>query len=237
MSSLHLEILAAHFQPALVSNSTVEEDHTVQVPAQQCRHNRLSASRTMPNRRGDSLDELFFKQLRYTAVSPFDPQLECLDVLTRAERSSLLQRVKSKMALSTSTVQALVRQGSMLSEDLIGGESKWLSADADLDRRRDGLAELRDYTIKSPSDETIFKKNQLPKTTLSFSKSSKVEVGPWLGGVTGVYLEKEESLSCTMDGLTAAVVDYETICNWISAGGWCPNRQTLQLCSADWSNG
>jgi hypothetical protein len=184
----------------------------------------------MPNTAKVSADWILYKKLQYRAASPLEHQLECLDVLTKVERT-WLQRFTAKMS---SSLRPLVRQGSMLSEDLMADESKLRSTEsATLDRVQKGLGDLRNSLIKQSADEALFKKQAIQKFDLKCLTSKGASA--WVTGIAGMDLGKEESLSCTLDGLTAASVDYATIRRWMSDGAWCPNVTTLALCSADWS--
>lgn len=189
----------------------------------------------MPNSTKASADEVLYKQLQYRAVSPLEHQLECLDVLTKVERT-WLQKVMAKM--SPNSLRPLVKQGSMLSEDLMASESRWRSAGEEfatlLGGLQEGLKDLSNSRIKRCTDETLFKKKTVPKFDLTWLTTLK---GPsaWVTGIAGIDVGKEESLSCTLDGLTSASVDYATIRRLICDGGWCPNVKTLMLSSADWS--
>lgn len=185
----------------------------------------------MPKSGKASVDEVLYKQLQYRAVSPLEHQLECLDVLAKVERTRV-QRWKAKVS---SGLRPLVRQGSMLSEDLMGDASTWRTVKSEeLGGLREGLSELRNSIIEHPTDEGVFKKKVMQQVDLKCSTSKGVSA--WLMGITGIDLEKEEKLSCTLAGLISASVDYCTIRKWIAERDWCPNVTTLALCSADWSN-
>jgi len=183
----------------------------------------------MPNTAKASADGVLYKELQYRPASPLEHQLECLDVLTKVERT-WLQRFMAKMS---SSLRPLVRQGSMLSEDLTADQSKWRSTEsATFDRVQKGLADLQNSLIEQSADEALFKNKSLQKFDLKSltSKGSSALVT----GIAGMDLGKGKSLSCTLHGLTSASVDYATIRKWISDGAWCPNVTTLALCSADW---
>ena len=186
----------------------------------------------MPKSGKASVDEVLYKQLQYRAVSPLEHQLECLDVLAKVERTRV-QRLKAK---GSSSLRPLVRQGSMLSEDLMARDAaKWLTANSkELGGLRAGLIELKNSIIEHPTDEGVFKKKAMQQVDLKCSTSKGVSA--WLMGITGIDLEKGEKLSFTLDGLISASVDYCTIRKWITERDWCPNVTTLALCSADWSN-
>jgi hypothetical protein len=185
----------------------------------------------MPNTAKASADGVLYKKLQYRAASPLEHQLECLDVLTKVERTSCLQRFTAKMS---SSLRPLVRQGSMLDEDLMADESKWRSTEsATLGHVQKGLGDLRNSLIKQSADEALFKKKKLQKFDLKCLTSKGASA--WVTGIAGMDLGKGKSLSCTLDGLTSASVDYATIRRWISDGAWCPNVTTLESCSADWS--
>jgi hypothetical protein len=179
----------------------------------------------MPDTAKASADWILYKKLQYRAASPLEHQLECLDVLTKVKRT-WLQKFKAKMF---SSLRPLVRQGSMLTEDLMADESKWRSTEsATLGRVRKGLGDLPNKS----ADEALFKKNSLQKFELKCLTSK--DVSAWVMGIAGMDLGKGKRLSCTLDGLTSASVDYATIRRWLSDGAWCPNLTTLALCSADW---
>jgi hypothetical protein len=187
----------------------------------------------MPNTAKASADGILYKELQYRAASPLEHRLECLDVLTKVERT-WLQRFMAKM--SASSLRPLVRQGSMLGEDLMAAESKWRSTEsATLGHVQKGLGDLRNSLIQQSADEALFKmfkKKKLQKFDLK-SLTSK-SASACVTGIAGLDLRKEKSLSCTLDGLTSASVDYANIRRWISDGAWCPNLTTLERSSADW---
>lgn len=180
----------------------------------------------MPNNLAASAEEALYKQLKYRAANPLEHQIECLDVLSRVERS-LLQRVKSKMA---SSLRPLLKQGSMLSKERMADESGWQSADGTLARLQDGLVDLKSYMITRPSDETIFKKKNLPRLDLAWRKSNG-QSSAWFATIASDL--GEESVSCTLDGLTAASVDYPKVRQWIISGNWLPSASILQMCCAE----
>lgn len=186
----------------------------------------------MPSGAGGSIEEVFYKQLHYRSVRPLEHQLECLDVLTRVDES-LLHRVALKMPRTKLT--PLVKIGSMLTDDLMAEDSKWRrSPEGKAERLRIGKAkaQLKNALVQRlPSAE--FQKELLPKVSVGW-KNSKGAVA-WLCGITGVDLGGEESLSCTLDGLTAASVDFTKVRSWISAGDWRPDATTFKLMSVDWS--
>jgi hypothetical protein len=175
-------------------------------------------------------EEVFYKKWKYRAVDPLEHQLQCLDVLTKVEQT-LAQRVRSKFS---SKMRPLMRLGSMLDVTLMADESRWRSAEAkvNLDRMRKGLADFESVQ-KTRSSHPGFQKKKLPGLDLSFRASKGVVI--WLASVAGLDLGKEESLSCTMGGLTAASVEYATICSWVMDRDWCPNISFLQMLSSDWS--
>lgn len=178
-----------------------------------------------------SVDEVLYKKLQCRAVGPLEHQLECLDVLIKVERTRV-QKLKAKVS---SSLQPLVRQGSMLSEDLMGDASKWRTVKSEeLGGLREGLRELRNSIIEHPTDKEVFKKMAMQEVDLKCSTSKGVSA--WLMGITGIDLEKGKKLSCTLDGLISASVDYCTIRKWITERDWCPNVTPLALCNADWSN-
>jgi hypothetical protein len=94
------------------------------------------------------------------------------------------------------------------------------------------LGDLRNSLIKQSADEALFKKKSWQKFDLKCLTSKGASAS--VTGIAGVDLGKGKSLSCTLDGLTSASVDYATIRRWISDGAWCPNVTKLALCSADW---
>jgi hypothetical protein len=192
-------------------------------------HGATTGTHAMPNTAKASADGVLYKELQYRTASPLEHELECLDVLTKVERT-WLQRFIAKMS---SSLRPLVRQGSMLSEDLMADESKWRSTEsAALGHVKKGLGDLRNSLNEQSADETLFKKKKLQKFDLKCLTSKGASA--WVTGIAGMDLGKGESLSCTLDGLTSASVDYATIRRWISDGAWCPNASTLALCSADW---
>jgi hypothetical protein len=171
----------------------------------------------MPDTAKASADWVLYNELQYRAASPLEHQLECLDVLTKVGvKRTWFQRFTAKMS---SSMRPLVRQGSMLTEDLMGDESKWRST------------ESANLPNKS-ADDALFKKNSLQKLELKCLTSK--DASAWVMGIAGMDLGKGKRLSCTLDGLTSASVDYATIRRWLSDGAWCPNLTTLALCSADW---
>lgn len=176
-----------------------------------------------------SAEEVLYRQLKYRAVDPLEHNLHCLDVLIRGEQN-LVRRMMSKFS---SSMRPLVRMGSMLDVILMADKSKWRSAhQADLDRMRKGLTDLENPLKPRPSHQN-FEKKRLVSANLSFSTSNKVVL--WLASVAGIDLGNEESLSCAMDGLTAASVDYTKVCSWVMGGDWFPNIPFLQKICSDWS--
>lgn len=187
----------------------------------------------MPSGAGGAIDEVFYKQLNYRLARPLEHQLDCLDVFTRMDKS-LLHRIALKM--SSTKLTPLVRQGSMLTEDLMAEDSKWRQSPegaAELVRIRKGRARLKNALILKLSASEEFHKELLPKASFGWKNSKGVVA--WLCDITGVDLGREDSLSCTLDGLTAASVDFTKVRSWISAGDWRPDAKTLKLCSGDWS--
>lgn len=180
-----------------------------------------------------SAEEVLYKELKYRAVDPLEHTLDCLDVFTKVEET-LAQRVKSKF--SSNNMRPLMRLGSMLDLKLMAEESKWRVTGADLGSMRKGLDDLANpLKNRSSHDPENFHKNtKVPSLKLSFSNSNKIVL--WLASVAGIDLGKDESLACTMDGLTAASVNYTDICSWIMDGDWSPNLPFLQMTSSDWAD-
>jgi hypothetical protein len=175
-----------------------------------------------------SAEQVLYKDLKYRPAAPLEHQLQCLDVFFRVP-----ERLTEKlMAKIRGNMRPLMRLGSMLDVRLMGESAQWRSVDDSLRSKQEGLADLRNFMIKRPSQEH-FQKTTLPRYNFSCAASKGVVI--WLSGVAGIDLGHEDSLSCCMDGLTAASVDYVTISQWIESGEWCPNIPLLQKLSSDWS--
>lgn len=179
---------------------------------------------------GRSFEGMIYNEFKYIPVSPLEHNVHCLDVVTKVVKP-WPQRVRS---MFSSNIPHFAAQGSMLDVDLMAEESKWRSADSedDLDSMRRGLAEL-EHPLKPTPSLPNFQKKKLPESNLSFSASRTGSL--WLASVAGIALGKDESLSCKMEGLTAASVDHKKIREWITAGDWTPNQPIFQMNSSDWS--
>lgn len=188
----------------------------------------LLQTSTMSTSARESAEEVFYKTCKYIAANPLLYNVHCMDVITEA-KTSWVQRFKTKIL---SKMPEFVTWGSMLDTTLMAENSKWRSADQDLDRMRRGIADLENLLKPRPRHEN-FQKKKLPTLNLSFWTSTKGLL--WLASVVGIELGKEESLSCTMEGLTSCSVDSNKILNWTSNGDWYPNVPILQRTCSDWA--
>ncbi|KAG0601199.1 hypothetical protein M758_11G091900 [Ceratodon purpureus] len=176
-----------------------------------------------------SADQVLYKHLKYRPAAPLEHKLQCLDVLVRSK-----ERLPEKlMAKVRGNMRPLMRIGSMLDVGLMGESAQWRSVDDSLRSKQEGLADLQNFTIKRPSQNQHFQKTTLP--TYNFSCAASKGAVIWLSGFAGIDLGHEDSLSCCMDGLVAASVDYMTVSQWIDSGEWCPNIPVLQKRISDWS--
>lgn len=170
----------------------------------------------MSTRPGRMIEEVMYEELKYIAVNPLKADVHCLDVFTKVGKSKASRKMPE-----------FVRVGSMLDVNLMAKNSKWLSDDqADLARMRKELEVLEHPLKPAPSDRNFQKDKTLESFDLSCAASQNGVL--WLASVAGIKLGKGDSLSCSLEGLTAASVDYLTICKWIDAGDWFPNLPFLQ---------
>lgn len=178
----------------------------------------------MSNGRLGSYESAVFRELKYIPVSPWAQEVECLDILSKvqADESGFLGRFFGSDHSQQKPVN-LVRQGSMLHPPLARDISAWRQDQYAL---RKGLEQLKNPNPSvKPRAVQGFKKETLPSVRLvcKFSKLLAAFLSAGFSSINGI--SAEESMTFTLDGLTAASVPVETIIDWTDGGDgtWLPN--------------
>lgn len=125
----------------------------------------------------------------------------------------------------------MFRHGSMLDPKLVRDISAW---DEDPGALRKGLDQLKDPKFSVQPGTPGFKKEQLPGVLLTFKHSGKLSATLTAASSCTSAISAEESLTLTVEGLTAASVLDERIIDWIEPGkgAWVPNLERRGL---NWS--
>ncbi|KAG0608915.1 hypothetical protein M758_8G142800 [Ceratodon purpureus] len=175
-----------------------------------------------------SYDSAIFKELQYIPLSPWSEEVECLDILSRGKAD---EGFLTKIFRSSRSEQPinLVRQGSMLHAGLARDISAWREDQVAL---RKGLDQLKNPNRSVKPRVPGFKKEQLAAVQLLDCKCSKSFAASLEAGFSFTNnISAEESLTFTLDGLTAASVPTEKIIDWTDGveGAWLPNTDRRGL--------